>query len=386
VTSKKNLRIAFLTSGDARDRRFWSGTPHFMARALERNVGEVIFLGPANLRRKIAGRAANWAARRMLGKKYDHTHAAWMAKGFARFFLRKLSRLDLDVILAPAASTEIAFLKTEIPILYVSDATFVRMVGYYAGFSNLLDYSVREGNRIEGLAIKNSALSLFSCRWAAESAIADYGADPARVCVIPFGANLAEIPERETVLQRKKNKTCRLLFLARNWERKGGNIAFETLLKLEQGGLPAELTVCGCTPPSGLSHGRMTVIPFLDKNDPAQEQKLGELFLSSDLMLVPTRADCTPIVFCEAAAFGLPVIATDTGGVSGVVAEGVNGHLLPPEATGEAFARLIAEICRDDERYYQLVRSSRRAFEEKYNWDVWAQTVRKLISEKLGLR
>ncbi len=381
----KKIKIAFLTSGDPRDRRYWSGTPFHMARALQRHVGEVTFLGPAHLRRKILGQTANEAARLLLKKKYDYTHSTWMAKAYGRFFRRRLSQVEVDVIVAPAASTEIAFLETEIPILYVSDATFARMVGYYAGFSDLLACSVREGTRIENLAIKNAALSLFSCPWAAESAVQDCRADPAKVRVIPFGANLDEIPDQAVVLQRGKNKTCRLLFLARNWERKGGNIVIEALQKLEQSGLAAELTVCGCAPPSGFLHKRMTVIPFLDKNDPAQGRKLAELFLSSDFMLVPTRADCTPIVFCEAAAFGLPVISTDTGGVSGVVHEGENGHLLPPEAPGEAYARLIADIYRNDERYYKLVRSSRRAFEEQLNWDTWAETVKELVSEKLGL-
>ena len=91
-------------------------------------------------------------------------------------------------------------------------------------------------------------------------------------------------------------------------------------------------------------------------------------------------------ISCEAAAFGLPVITTDTGGVSGVVREGENGHLLPYEAGGADYARLIAEIYRDDARYGELVQKSRQAFEERLNWDTWAQTVKRLIAEKLGLK
>jgi glycosyltransferase involved in cell wall biosynthesis len=129
----------------------------------------------------------------------------------------------------------------------------------------------------------------------------------------------------------------------------------------------------------------MTIIPFLDKNDPKQAELLARLFLESDFLLLPTRYECYGVVFCEAAAFGLPVITTDTGGVSGVVREGENGHLLPGEAGGADYARLIAEIYRDDERYYQLVRQSRSVFEERLNWDVWAQTVKQLLAEKLGI-
>lgn len=34
------------------------------------------------------------------------------------------------------------------------------------------------------------------------------------------------------------------------------------------------------------------------------------------LLLLPTRAECAGIVFNEASAYGVPILLTDTGGVS----------------------------------------------------------------------
>ncbi|WP_137463714.1 glycosyltransferase, partial [Escherichia coli] len=45
-------------------------------------------------------------------------------------------------------------------------------------------------------------------------------------------------------------------------------------------------------------------------------------------LLLPTIADCYGMVFCEAAAFGLPVVATDTGGVSSIVINERTGILI----------------------------------------------------------
>ena len=45
-----------------------------------------------------------------------------------------------------------------------------------------------------------------------------------------------------------KSGRCHLLFLEVDWVRKGGDIAFETLLKLEELDMQAELLVCGCAP------------------------------------------------------------------------------------------------------------------------------------------
>ncbi|HEU4436540.1 MAG TPA: glycosyltransferase family 4 protein, partial [candidate division Zixibacteria bacterium] len=331
-------------------------------------MGEVAFLGPIRLKSGLFGKLVNRTAR-LFGKQYDYTHSLFMAKAYARAFTPRLHGQNFDLIFAPAASTEITFLESNIPILYTSDATFARMVDYQPGFSNLFKRSIRHGHFIERSAVRKAALLLYPTDWAAQSAVRDYGADPAKVFVAPYGANLDEIPAHEKVLQRKKSPSCRLLFLGVNWERKGGPIAFETLLQLEKMGLPAELVVCGCIPPARFSHRGMTVIPFLDKNDPEQAERLVRLFWDADFLLLPTRYECYGVVFCEAAAFGLPVITTDTGGVSGVVREGENGHLLPHEAAGADYARLIAEIYRNDERYYTLVRQSRKTFEERFNWD-----------------
>ena len=155
---------------------------------------------------------------------------------------------------------------------------------------------------------------------------------------------------------------------------------------MEELGIEAELIVCGCTPPQEFVHERMKVIPYLDKNDERQLKELEQLLMSADFLLLPTRWDFSPIVVCEAAAFGLPVIATNTGGVSEIVKEGENGFLLPLEARGDAYAEVIARLYRDDELYTQLVRASRAAFEEHLNWDAWGMAVKHILHEVLAQR
>ncbi len=155
-------------------------------------------------------------------------------------------------------------------------------------------------------------------------------------------------------------------------------------MKLEEMGIAAELIVCGCTPPARFSHQSMRVIPFLDKNDERQRQELEQLYITSDFLLLPTRNECFGIVFCEANAFGLPVIATQTGGIPGVISDGENGVLLPYNGRGDAYAEVIAKIYREEQRYTELVRASRAAFDNRLNWDAWGVVVKKLITELLS--
>jgi glycosyltransferase involved in cell wall biosynthesis len=351
-----------------------------MFRALQKQCGDVTLLGPAPFR-QLGEKVFNRLARTLLGKRYDYSHSLSYARRCARYFEKKLEGQAYDVIFAPAAATGLAYLHTSVPIVYVSDVTFALLRNYYPEFTDLLQVSSREGDIIEQAAIDGSRIALYSSQWAADSAVREYGAEPAKVRVIPFGANLDSAPRKEDLRRRAKTGRITLLFLAVNWQRKGGDVAYETLLSLTARGIDAELIVCGVAPPDGISHGNMTVIPFLSKDDPVQLQALTELFLTTDFLLLPTRYDCTPIVICEANAFGIPVVTTDTGGVSSLVVNGENGILLPPAARGDQYADAICALYRDDEHYAALHESSRAAYDTRLNWDSWAHSVGELFAE-----
>jgi glycosyltransferase involved in cell wall biosynthesis len=384
----KCIKIAFLTVRhdpyDRRSWRSWSGTVYHIAQALQKHCGEISYFSPVLPCRKeelLAG-IIRRSSQVLLKKKY--TCAFFLASSYAKAGAQWLAGQSFDVIVVPSGAPEVAFLETNIPIVSIEDATYRLLFNYYPRFSNLLKRSIDEMQTVQALALEKASAVIYSSAWAAHSAVEDYGANPAKVHVIPFGANLDEIPPREVALARKLSDRCRLLFLAAEWTRKGGDIAFETLLKLEELGIAAELTVCGCTPPKAFVHERMRIIPFLDKNDKRQRRELELLFMMSDFLLVPTRADCTPMVFCEANAFGLPVITTSTGGVPEVVRNDENGFLLPYDARGAAYAEVIAGVCRDTERYVELVRASRAAFENRLNWDAWGVTVKDILTDLLG--
>lgn len=352
-----------------------------MGEALQKHCGDVHYIGPIKTLRELSAKVFNRLTLFLLGKRFGYMQSFFVAKKYAEIARSKITELQPDIIFAPAAAAELAFWETDIPIIYSSDTTFSLVTNYYPDFSNFLKISLHEGNSVEKLALEKANLVLLPSEWAAKSAIQDYQVDPAKVHVIPYGANLEEIPEREIILRRKKSDLCRLLLLGVSWQRKGGDIAFETLLDLEKLGMKAELTVCGCFPPKGLEHERMAVIPFLNKNDQYDRQKLFELLLMSNFLLLPTRSESYGIVICEANAFGLPAISTATGGVP--VKNGENGFLLPPEARGGEYARLIYEIYSDDRRYSDLVKSSRAAFDERLNWDAWGKSIKKLIESRL---
>ncbi len=344
-----------------------------MSAALERQGGEVHRLGPLMPRFWRLIERVQRHVGRITGKTLFFT--TYFSRKIARMAEVQLADGDFDVIFAPAGSGVIAHLKTKDPVVYLSDATFKGMLDYYPEFSNVLSSHKLAVNEIESLAIQNCAQLIYPSRWAANSAVTDYGAVPTKVHVVPFGANIETVPSREQVVRSFNAERCRLLFVGVEWLRKGGDIALETLLALERLGVPAELTVVGCLPPNGFKHPNLKVIPFINKNEPEGRERLQELWNEADFFLLPTRAECFSIALCEANAYGIPILSTLTGGVPELVRDGVNGYLFPLAARGEAYAEQICKVYRDPMAYQALRISSREEFESRLNWDAWGRSV-----------
>ena len=384
--SREPRRIAFATIGDASDVRFWSGTPFHMSQSLANEGNEVINIGPFRAPILPLYKAYSRLCRTFHIQSLSPFHAGPVVAQYAADAARKIRAVSPDIVFAPAGSTFAWSLTDEVPLAYASDATFRLVENYHPNYRNLSRAAREIMERLERNTILRADLILYPSEWAAESAIRDYGADPARVHVIPWGANLRDAPDRDSVLECRRPGPCRLLFVGANWEEKGAAIAIGTLADLKERGVEAELVICGCTPPTPVSQDGLTIIPYLDKNNREQRDQLYQLYRDADFFLLPTRADCYGIVFCEAAAHGVPSIAPATGGVPGAVRDGETGVLLSPNATQADYAAVIAEIFANPDRLARLSESSRDAFEARLNWQAWGRRVSDLIRTVPALR
>lgn len=348
-------------------------------------MGEVVALGPVPMRLPFAlgDRLNNWFVRPLTGKRYQYGWSIAVAQWYGLVFGRKVARQHFDLLVAPASFTEIAYLRTNIPIVYIEDSTLTQLIDFYPGLTGLLDISKAELNHLEKQAISRASLVCYSSEWAAQSALTDYGASADKITIIPFGSNYPSPPTREQAAAHRPPaaECCRLFLLGGEWGRKGGAIAYATMVALQQLGISATLTVVGCAPPDpeNYSNPGFTTIPYLNMGVPADQARLHELFSTADFFLMPSRAECAAIAFCDANAFGLPVLTTDVGGISSFVQQGVNGYMLPLSATGEDFAHHIQQLLADPVRYQRLRQQSRELYEQVLNWDVWVAGLKQAL-------
>ncbi len=375
----KRLKIAYVALQDASDKNSWSGTVYYIAKTLENHVGAVELIDNLKEKRVISHFLKRGYNRVLYKKAYYPERSEVMARYYAMQVEKRIRNSDYNLILSPGV-IPIAFLNTTIPIVVWSDATFSSMVDFY--FTNVCDASIKDGNRMEKMALDRCALVFFSSEWAAQSAIYDYGIDPSKVEVLLFGANIENVPQAHEI-EKSLSHPLQLLFIGKDWERKGGEVAFHTLQALSTMGVESLLTIVGCVPPKNYRDTRVTIYPFLDKNKIADAQLLVDLYKQTDFLLLPSRRECSGIVLCEANAFGVPVLAADTGGTSTIVRDGVNGFLFSVRAQANDYAEKIADIIEDREYYAHLRRLARARYDEALNWDVAGKRLHHAICTKI---
>ena len=378
---KPPVRIGFVSAAGPEDIRAQSGIPWFMRQALERYCGKVDHLGPLQpwIARPLhlASRASQRLSRRY---RFIDTNGERLSRAYARLLSPRIVSADNDWLFAPYASAEIAYLETTKPIVYYSDATFRIMCDYYPGFTGLSRRSRRAGDELERRAIDRATIACFASDWAAASARRDYGAPPDKVVVVPMSANFLDPPPVESLRFDRDGASIRLLFVGVDWERKGGPIAYDTLVALRCMGMKATLTVVGCAPPARINGAGVSILGFLSKSRPDQRATLEAVFRDADVLIAPTSAECYGCVFVEAAAFALPSVATNTGGVSSAMAGGASGLLLPPGSTGQQYAEAIMDVMADPCRYHALRVSARRAFDTQLSWTAWSRRMNELTT------
>jgi glycosyltransferase involved in cell wall biosynthesis len=380
------LRIALATFYDARGGNRFAAKMAYRLRALERQADALECLGPLRVGMHRPLQLAKWLFyRHVQGKRYLHTRNARLIASFGRQLARKLAKSDANVVLSLEApsSQPVAYLDCRQPIVIWSDATFAGTMETHPtlGRERLCKESLRDALANERAALARCRLAVYLSDWAAQSAIGHYDLDPAKVRVVPGGANLEsglDPAEVEAAVASRPADRCNLLFIAQRWQDKGGELAIEVARALNRSGLPTTLTVVGARP-----EGYDVLPPFvqltgmLRKSVPQELARLQTLLRQAHFLILPTRAEAFGFVFCEASAYAVPSLATRVGGVPTAVVDGRNGQLFPLDAGADAYCALIEGMLRRPARYRELARSSFNEYATRLNWDTAAAAIRR---------
>jgi glycosyltransferase involved in cell wall biosynthesis len=361
------MRIAFVSIRDPEDIRVFSGGPFHILNELRRQGVEVEVIGPLNRWFKYLY-APLYFVEKLRHKNIQIDRHPLALRSYARQIERRLAEGNFDAAIS-VSSIPVSYLSPGIPVLFWVDSVFQGMKDYYGGaFSHLPPREIEIGNRQEQAAINRASYAIYKSEWAASHARHSYKTRDGAVQVLPNGANIPVKHGIDQVVEwigMRSSRPCVLLFVGVEWERKGGMIAWDATRILNERGIPTTLRVVGCEAPAAPfveQYGR------INKSSAEGQAKFKSLYETSTFFILPTRAEAAGIVFSEASAYGLPILATKTGGVEYYVSQQENGFCLPLDATAGQFADLIQSTLKDAGLYRRLSLGGYSRFQSLLNW------------------
>jgi glycosyltransferase involved in cell wall biosynthesis len=375
------VRVAVVAMDDPDAVQTWSGIPAHMCEGLRSLGVEVLPIGPLHDAATLAYSYVVAARNRLLPGHHAAERDKWVLERIGRRATRALEAVgQVDLVLAPG-TLPVTHLQSNAPVVVWADATVYTMVGYYDEFTRWTSRSIRAAKAAERQALSKLHLFVGCSDWVTASAIDDYGLDGDRVAVVPFGANVASVP-LDLNCSRPEG-IVRLLSVGAYWERKGFDLAIAAVEDIRSRGVDARLDLVGASPPAGVRVPPFVEVHgFLDKSRIDERSKLDLLYREAHVFVLPTRAECYGIVFCEAAAYGLPVIAPRTGGIPSIVDQGRTGLLVPAGSGHETYGDAVLQVIGDE--YETLSQNSHQKYLDELNWSTACSTLLTLVAERSG--
>lgn len=355
-----SLTLGILTPHNPHDRRNFSGTPYFATKAL---------LARPGLTTRVLGHRPAGRIDRLLRRKAPALEVDALDTG------------GLDAVVGLVASPALdclATLRPDLPILHVTDATPAFLRDAYG-------WTVpAEADAIEARLAARADLLVYSSDRIAVRAPHDLGQPGLRPSIVPFGVNLDALPD--SCPEKPPLSRLNLLFVGVDWMRKGGDIAVEALRQLRAEGRAATLTIVGRCPEEHRTTPSIRYAGFLNKNRPRDAARLTRLYREAHLLVLPSRADCSPMVVAEALAHGTPVLAADTGGIAALIGQGGAGRVLPQFASPGDWAEAIRAMTDDHEAYAFMSDAGFDRARYGLSWDSWAERIEALAWQAVMAR
>lgn len=110
------------------------------------------------------------------------------------------------------------------------------------------------------------------------------------------------------------------------------------------------------------------------------------LLAATDVLIHPTEADAFPTVLLEAAAAGVPVIASSVGGIGEIVENGKTGLLLDDPYDASKLARLLDSLIGQADLRSALGAAAHGRYRSEFSAEVWAGKLAQIYGEVLAGR
>jgi glycosyltransferase involved in cell wall biosynthesis len=210
--------------------------------------------------------------------------------------------------------------------------------------------------------------------WAKQSLVDDYGVRADSVTVVCPGTPLDKYAgngERKV----RGSGPMKILFVGGDFQRKGGDLLVRVVREHFRSRAEAHIVTGSDVREGDGVHVYRGVKPH--------SPQLLKLYAEADVFVLPTRADCSPVVLGEAMASGLPIVSTRVAAIPEAVDDGKNGFLIDCD-DADALRDRLERLAGDPALRARMGATSRRMGEARFDMDKNANRIADLLLEMVA--
>lgn len=213
--------------------------------------------------------------------------------------------------------------KFELPWVHESDQSFGQ---FLSGYNNIGGFVTRVATEVysDYLNSKGCKGVVTWSEWSKRGFVED-GVDASKVSVIP--------PPFGPIFDQRPHSGCNLLFLGRDYHRKGGDISLRAFRALPSD-VDSRLVYVGRVDDSSARRAIKEDRRITHLERPSDRTLAEDVWPLTDILVLPTRADAFAVTLVEAMRRGIPVVASSVGAIPEVVEDGRSGLLFGIEDEG----------------------------------------------------
>jgi glycosyltransferase involved in cell wall biosynthesis len=227
--------------------------------------------------------------------------------------------------------------------------------------------------RLEGRNARQADVVLATSVYCRDAIVRHYGVPVERIRLVPEGIDLARW-QRIAEETPRRSDGATILCVARQYPRKRVADLLRALPEVRRAVPSAHAVIVG----DGPEHGALRALAAeLELGDAVQllgaiadDDVVARWYQRADVFCLPSVQEGFGIVFLEAMASGLPVVATRAAAVPEVVPDRQAGLLVPPGDVEALAAALTTLLCEPSRR--AAYGAFGRAHTRQYGWDVVA--------------
>jgi spore coat protein SA len=316
-----------------------------------------------------------------------NVRTSWLIRSYARntwlryilLRMRPALKSFLNRVLDPVKKDDVVWVHSRL-----AHAILLNELASTRGFHLVLHMHNHTGWRPEMASLLKGVRVVFVSRALAEEALANCP-DLESVEILHNGADPSVYHPAALRPARATPGPLKILFVGRLIPEKGVHVLLEAMQRLQERSIPAIARIVGSA--GFAAGGKSDYIDRLIKATPPnvvfEDYKAGpavaDIYREADVFCCPSvwKEPC-PLVLFEALATGLPIVASQVGGIPEILARG--GGILVPGDDAEALADALASLAGDGPRRADLSREALRSFTANFAWSA----VRKRYQMILG--